>query len=152
MRRRGRSSRSSTKSSRTTGIRFLRGSGSCAQSEISCLMRHPNHRRRDRQHPKNVPQGEHRALVGRAGRWPARRSESYRRSVPMTTISTCLPPHAEQTSRSRQSRTQVPARHIAGPSRRDPARPGGYTPCTTRSTAPSRSPHCRASSAGRVVV
>jgi hypothetical protein len=31
----------------------------------------------------------------------------YRRAVPVTTMSTCRPPHPEQTSRSRQSRTDV---------------------------------------------
>jgi hypothetical protein len=48
-----------------------------------------------------------RALVGLAVR--ARSSQSYRRSVPVTTISTCRPPHPEQTSRWRQSRTLVAA-------------------------------------------
>ena len=33
----------------------------------------------------------------------------YRRAVPVTTKSTCRPPHSEHTSRSRQSRTEVSA-------------------------------------------
>ena len=72
-------------------------------------MRHPIHHPRDRQHPKNVRRGARRTLVGRAGTWPARRLESYRRSVPVTTISTARLPQLEHTSRSRQSRTLVAA-------------------------------------------
>jgi len=39
--------------------------------------------------------------------------EGYRRSVPVTTISTALHPQAEQTSRSRQSSTDVLSPYLA---------------------------------------
>jgi hypothetical protein len=41
--------------------------------------------------------------------------ESFRshRLVPVTTISTCRPPHREQTSRSRQSSTEISAPYLA---------------------------------------
>ena len=51
-----------------------------------------------------------------ASQWCRRRSRrlctvsACRRSVPLTTILICRLPHCEQTSRSRQSRTGVPAR------------------------------------------
>jgi hypothetical protein len=44
---------------------------------------------------------------------PARATRAAHRLVPVTTISTCRPPHLEQTSLSRQSRTLVSAPYRA---------------------------------------
>src|SRR5271166_4978105 len=68
--------------------------------------------------------------------------------VPVTTISTSLAPHLEQTSRSRQSSTGVSApKQLA--SRRDRARSDSRTPRTKRSTAHRPQRWRPASSAGR---
>jgi len=56
------------------------------------------------------------------------------------------------TRADRAIRERWSPRHIAGPSRRGRARPGGRTLCTRRSAAPLRPPRCRASSAARVAI
>jgi hypothetical protein len=70
------------------------------------------------------------------------------RSVPLTTISTCRPPHREQTSRSRH-RARAFRRRTECPSRRDRARPDDRIPDTRRSTGRGRRQCCPASSAGQ---
>ena len=152
----------------TIAIRCLHASGCCALFGRSCRVRRQN-RRRDRRQPKNGRQGEHRAPVGRDVKQtctalndddpdarlsdlcrPARHRR-YRRSVPVTTISTSRPPHPEQTSRERQSRTGVSAPYRATISAGSGS---SWWPHAlhTRSAEPSRLPRCRVSSAGRTVI
>jgi hypothetical protein len=92
--------------------------------------------RRGRRFPSALPTRRNGAGDDRAG---SARYQRYRRSVPLTTISTCRLPHCEQTSRSRQSRTWC--RHRSG--RQDSlglARPGAHNHGTRRSTAARLSP------------